>query len=139
MKGRLLQELAVGERIVSAFNGPADLASFDLITHKITDTTIKPTKNTKSTQLELYYQQVRDYRESKNTTISRNKVFQELKNNYPTDWLLSVELYELAKISNDIDFEKEIVIHLENIKRNNPKLGHLIDDGLALLNESFVI
>tara|TARA_R110000796_G_scaffold252571_1_gene387986 strand:+ start:29926 stop:31677 length:1752 start_codon:yes stop_codon:yes gene_type:complete len=134
-----LYHMAVGERIVSAFNGPADLASFDLITHKITDTTIKPTKNTKSTQLELYYQQVRDYRESKNTTISRNKVFQELKNNYPTDWLLSVELYELAKISNDIDFEKEIVIHLENIKRNNPKLGHLIDDGLALLNESFVI
>tara|TARA_R110000868_G_scaffold30771_5_gene113475 strand:- start:2100 stop:3851 length:1752 start_codon:yes stop_codon:yes gene_type:complete len=134
-----LYHMAVGERIVSAFNGPADLASFDLITHKITDTTIKPNKNTKSTQLELYYQQVRDYREGKNTTISRNKVFQELKNNYPTDWLLSVELYELAKISNDIDFEKEIVIHLENIKRNNPKLGHLIDDGLALLNESFVI
>ena len=134
-----LYHMAVGERIVSAFNGPADLASFDLITHKITDTTIKPTKNTKSTQLELYYQQVRDYREGKNTTISRNKVFQELKNNYPTDWLLSVELYELAKISNDIDFEKEIAIHLENIKRNNPKLGHLIDDGLALLNEIFVI
>ena len=134
-----LYHMAVGERIVSAFNGPADLASFDLITHKTTDTTIKPSKNTKSAQLELYYQQIRDYREGKNTTISRNKVFQELKHNYPNDWLLSIELYELAKISNDTNFAEEIAAHLENVKQNNPKLGNLIDDGLMLLNESFII
>ena len=89
--------------------------------------------------MELYYQQIRDYREGKNTTISRNKVFQELKHNYPNDWLLSIELYELAKISNDTNFAEEIAAHLENVKQNNPKLGNLIDDGLMLLNESFII
>ena len=131
--------MAVGERIVSAFNGPADLSSFDLITHKITNTTIKPVKNAKSAQLERYYQQVRDFREGKNTTISRNKVFQELKNNYPTDWLLCIELYELAKTNNDTEFAQEISEHLQNLKQDQPKLGHLIDDGLLLVNQSFVL
>tara|TARA_R110002033_G_scaffold171062_1_gene215494 strand:- start:16412 stop:18163 length:1752 start_codon:yes stop_codon:yes gene_type:complete len=134
-----LYHMAVGERIVSAFNGPADLASFDLINHKVSDSTIKPVKNTKSAQLERYYQQIRDYREGKNTTISRNKVFQELKHNYETDWLLSIELYELAKTNNDTDFAKEIIQHLENVKRNKPKLGHLIDDGLLLVNQSLIV
>jgi phenylalanine-4-hydroxylase len=132
-----LYHMAVGEHIVSAFNGPADLTSFDLITHKITDTTIKPFKNEKSSQLELYYQQIRDFREGKNTTISRNKVFQEIKNNYPDDWLLSMELYELAKEKNDIDFSEDIVDHLEKVKLANPKLGSLIDDGLELVNQTF--
>ena len=134
-----LYHMAVGERIVSAFNGPADLSSFDLITHKITNTTIKPVKNAKSAQLERYYQQVRDFREGKNTTISRNKVFQELKNNYPTDWLLCVELYELAKTNNDTEFAQEISEHLQNLKQDQPKLGHLIDDGLLLVNQSLVL
>lgn len=134
-----LYHMAVGERIVSAFNGPADLSSFDLITHKVSDTTIKPVKNKKSEQLEMYYRQIRDFREGKNTTISRNKVFQEVKNNYPNDWLLSIELFELAKTNNDADFAEEIILHLENVKHQNPKLGRLIDDGLQLVNQSLVL
>ncbi|WP_047416472.1 aromatic amino acid hydroxylase [Cellulophaga sp. Hel_I_12] len=133
-----LYHMAVGERIVSAFNGPADVSSFDLITHKVTDTTIKPIKDAASEQLEQYYQHIRDFREGRNVTISRNKVFQELKHAYPNDWLLSIELYELAKQSNDAEFSEAILKHLEEVKLNNPKLGHLIDDGLALVDQSLV-
>jgi len=133
-----LYHMAVGERIVSAFNGPADVSSFDLITHKVTDTTIKPIKDAASEQLEQYYQHIRDFREGRNVTISRNKVFQELKNAYPNDWLLSIELYELAKQSNDAEFTEAIIAHLEKVKLNNPKLGHLIDNGLALVDQSLV-
>ncbi|WP_282143636.1 aromatic amino acid hydroxylase [Cellulophaga baltica] len=134
-----LYHMAIGENIASAFNGPADLASFDLITHKVTNTTIKPTKNDKSILLEQYYQQIREFREGKNTTISRNKVFQEVKHNFPKDWLLSVELYELAKSNNDVEFASEILAHLEKVKQNNPSVGRLIDDGLVLVNQSLVI
>tara|TARA_R110002012_G_scaffold322109_1_gene555998 strand:- start:20798 stop:22555 length:1758 start_codon:yes stop_codon:yes gene_type:complete len=133
-----LYHMAVGERIVSAFNGPADVSSFDLITHKVTDTTIKPVKDAVSEQLEQYYQQIRDFREGRNVTISRNKVFQELKNAYPNDWLLSIELYELAKQSTDAEFAEAIMEHLEQVKLNNPNLGHLIDNGLALVDQSLV-
>lgn len=132
--------LAVGESIVSVFNGPADLSSFDLVSHKISDTTtIKPSKTELRSQLEQLYLQVREFREGKNTTISRNKVFQELIRNHPDDWLLSVELYELAKNNEDREFAKEIVDHLENVKRNKPKVGRLIDDGLKLVHKNLVV
>ncbi|ALM07966.1 phenylalanine 4-monooxygenase [Sediminicola sp. YIK13] len=133
-----LYHMAVGEKVISAFNGPADLNSFDLVSHKLTETTIKAKKTKETTQLELLYQQIRDFREGTNTTISRNKVFQEVKANYPKDWLLSVELYELAVSNGDEKFAADIVEHLEKVKQENPKLGHLIDDGLTLADQSLV-
>ncbi|MBT8210439.1 MAG: aromatic amino acid hydroxylase [Eudoraea sp.] len=126
--------MAVGVDVVSAFNGPADLSSFDLISHEISSSTIKPHKSLEREKLEQLYGQIRQFREGSNTTISRNKVFNEVKTHYPEDWLLSVELYELAKKNNDISFAEEIAEHLEQVKQLNPKLGHLIDDGLALVD-----
>ncbi len=133
-----IYHMAVGEKIVSVFNGPADLNSFNLVTHELTETTIKSEKTAKRVQLELLYQQIRDFREGKNTTISRSKVFREVLANHPADWLLSVELYELAKNNNDLEFAKAIRSHLEHVKQGNPKLGHLIDDGIVLVDESLV-
>jgi len=129
-----LYNMAVGDKIVSAFNGPADLTSFDLITHKVSSTTIKPVITAERRKLQLLYRQIREFREGTNTTISRNKVFKEIKENYPDDWLLSVELYELAKNNHDEDFAKEILDHLQGVKREHPDLGHLIDDGIGLVD-----
>ncbi|MEY8020908.1 aromatic amino acid hydroxylase [Muriicola sp. SD30] len=134
-----LYNMAVGEKIVSAFNGPADLSSFDLITHEVTSTTIKPVISPERRKLQLLYRQIREFREGTNTTISRNKVFKEICNNYPDDWLLSVELYELAKNNNDQAFAREILDHLHEVKKEHPDLGHLIDDGISLVNNAGVI
>ena len=137
-----LYNMAIGEHIASAFNGPADLNSFDLVTHQITEATIKLEKDEKRIQLEQLYQQVRDFRSGKNRTISRNKVFQEVARNYPEDWLLCVELYELAQMNPNIqkeqEFASEIKAHLEIVKQENPKVGHLIDDGLTLAEQKLV-
>ena len=89
-------------------------------------------------KLEQYYEQIRHFREGINKTISRNKVFKEIKENYPDDWLLPVELYELARSNGDFDFADQIQEHLEDVKYRNPKFGHLIDDGLALVDQSLV-
>ncbi|UII74811.1 aromatic amino acid hydroxylase [Flagellimonas sp. HMM57] len=132
-----LYHMAIGQEVVSAFNGPADLNSFNLITHELTETTIKSKKSKERARLEVYYKQIREFREGTNTTISRHKVFQEIKKEYPNDWLLPTELYELAKKSSDEDFQKEIIEHLETVKQHNPKVGHLIDDGLSLVDHSF--
>ncbi|MBT8281234.1 MAG: aromatic amino acid hydroxylase [Muriicola sp.] len=134
-----LYHMAVGEKVSSAFNGPADLSSFDLITHEVTSTTIKPVISTERKKLQLLYLQIREFREGTNTTISRNKVFKELKANYPHDWLLSVELYELAKNNNDEEFADEILDHLQAVKQELPGLGHLIDDGISLVDNAGVI
>jgi len=131
--------MAVGQNVASCFNGPADVTSFNLITHKLSETTHKKTKDQARLRLETLYQRVRDWREDVDRTISRSKMFEELKENYPTDWLLSIELYELAKQDNNDAFANEIKEHLENVKSENPKVGHLIDDGLALVDEGVAI
>jgi phenylalanine-4-hydroxylase len=133
-----LYHMAVGQEIVSAFNGPADLGSFDLISHVPGEQTIRVEKDEMRQQLERLYGQIREFREGTNTTISRNKVFREVKSNYQNDWLLSVELYELALASHDEAFAREILEHLEKVKQDRPEVGHLIDDGIALAAEKKV-
>ena len=127
--------MAIGKEIVSAYSGPADLNSFDLITHKPSSETIHIDKSSKRMELEMFYQQVRDYREGKNRSISRNKVFEQLIINHPEDWLLPIELYELAYKSNEDNLCSNILEHLENIKQNRPEVGKLIDDGLEIITK----
>ncbi|WP_299549395.1 aromatic amino acid hydroxylase [Seonamhaeicola sp.] len=128
-----IYDMAVGKEIVSAFSGPADLNSFDLITHVPSEKTIHIEKSEERLRLEALYQQVRDYREGKNRTISRTKVLEELIENHPNDWLLPVELYELAFIGNETNLCQTILEHLETIKQDRPDVGKLIDDGLNMI------
>jgi phenylalanine-4-hydroxylase len=134
-----IYDLAVGKDIVSAFSGPADLHSFNLITHKTSSETIHLEKSNKQLQLEVLYQQVRDYREGKNKTISRNKVLEELIENHPNDWLLPIELFELAFLGNENTLCESILKRLEIIKQNKPKVGKLIDDGLEIIRQKVTI
>ncbi|MFH6772309.1 aromatic amino acid hydroxylase [Gaetbulibacter aestuarii] len=128
-------DMAVGKEVVSAFAGPADVNSFDLITHKVSSQTIKPKKSPERIELENLYQQVRDYREGKNKTISRTKVLEQLINKFPKDWLLSIELYELAFEAQETHLCEQILDHLEAVKQERPQIGHLIDDGLSIIKE----
>ncbi|TBN00865.1 aromatic amino acid hydroxylase [Hyunsoonleella flava] len=129
-----IYDMAVGKEVVSAFSGPADFSSFDLITHVPSTQTIHIKKSKERIALEALYQQVRDYREGSNNTTSRTKVLEALIENHPNDWLLPIELYELSQLDNETELAKKIVSHLENIKQNNPEFGHLIDDGLEIIN-----
>ena len=132
-------DMAVGKDVVSAFSGPADLNSFDLITHVPSSKTIHVEKTEKRRALESLYQQVRDYREGKNKTISRTKVLEQLIDKHPKDWLLSVELYELAFKGQEKTLCDNILAHLEKVKQHNPGVGHLIDGGLEIINKSLVV
>ncbi|HPF97000.1 MAG TPA: aromatic amino acid hydroxylase [Mangrovimonas sp.] len=134
-----IYDMAVGKKIVSAFAGPADYNSFDLITHVPSSQTIKVKMTDKERQLEHLYQQVRDFREGTSQTISRNKVLEQLIENHPSDWLLSVELYELAHKGNETSLCERIENHLETVKQNRPQVGHLIDDGLKIIKQEVFV
>ena len=126
-------DMAVGKDIVSAFSGPADLHSFNLINHIPSTKTIHVKKSKEQLELEDFYQQVRDFRQGKNMSISRTKVLEQLIEKHPNDWLLPVELYELAFKGNEPSLCKNILKHLETIKQNKPEVGRLIDDGLTIV------
>ena len=129
-----IYDMAIGKEVVSAFAGPADPLSFDLITHKTTSKTIKPKLTREKEELESLYQSVRNIREGKNTKFSLEAAFDILKKFHPNDWLLAVEIYELV-FDKNAEFAREVRTHLEKVKEQRPKIGHLIDGGIALIEQ----
>ena len=123
------------EKVVSAFSGPADVNSFDLITHVPSSTTIKAKKSEERTELEQLYKTVRTIREQNKQNESLKNIFQELKTNHPKDWLLPLELIELLKERDEPQLMQEVLIYLEKIKENRPEVQKLISNGLELISE----
>ncbi len=134
-----IYDMAVGKEIVSAYAGAADINSFNLVTHEISSKTIHVEKSPQQLDLERLYQQVREYREAKNRTISRTKVLEHVIEYHPNDWLLSVELYELAFSGNEQTLCSTILKHLETVKQQRPEVGHLIDDGIAIVEQKVIV
>jgi len=129
-------DFAVGKEIVSAFSGPADDYSFNLVTHKSKTETIKSEYSEKELELHSLYQSVRNIREGKNTKFSLEAVFDILTLDHSNDWLLPLEMYELV-VDRDSSFAKKIVTHLEEIKTRRPQIKHLIDSGLHINTVDF--
>ena len=124
-------DMAVGKEIISAFAGPADHNSFDLITHTPSTTTIKNKKTPEREELESLYKAVRNIRKGENTKFSLHAAFDITKKHHPKDWLLSVEIYELAA-EDDPKLAREVKSHLEGLKKSRPEVAHLIDDGIEM-------
>ena len=130
-------DMAVGKEIISAFAGPADHESFDLITHTPSSTTIKSKKTPEREELESLYEAVRNIRNGENTKFSLNAAFDIVKKHHPKDWLLSVEIYELA-VENDQKLADEVKARLEELKKERPEVSHLIDDGIEMTETKMV-
>jgi len=124
-------DMAVGKKIVSAFSGPADINSFDMITHVPTTKTIKAIKSAEREALENLYKKVRTYREQ-NSLEDLEVILSDLIQNHPQDWLLTLEIVELAKQNNLTIYDKALD-HLLKVKANRPEIAHLVANGLNLL------
>ncbi len=126
-------DMAVGKEIVSAFAGAADYHSFNLVTHTSSSETIRPLLSEIENELNLLYKEVRIIRNSSEIDSTKlQQIFITLKENHSKDWLLPLEIYELVE-QTDSNFSKEILNHLLNLKKHRPKVAHLIEGGLALL------
>ncbi|MCG8795652.1 aromatic amino acid hydroxylase [Tenacibaculum finnmarkense] len=129
-----IYDMAIGKELVSAYSGPADVDSFGDI-GKVSDTkTHKIQYSVADNRLYQMYADVRKYRED--NTITENiieRILKILKNEYPKDWLLTLELYELA-FKNDFSIKISLKKYLESLKSNKGYKG-LIENGLYLLSE----
>lgn len=130
-----IYDMAVGKKVISAFSGPADVHSFNLVGHVPSSKTIKAKKTPERIELEALYQNVRDLREGRAATLSLSDVFSALQQKHSDDWLLSVEIAELLHAQNNNALLDEVVAHLEELKLKRPKVAHLITDGLSLIFE----
>lgn len=128
-----IYDMAVGKKVVSAFSGPADANSFDLISHVPSSKTIKAKHTAERDDLEVLYQTVRMIRESKDINTSLAPILKKLKEEHPNDWLLSVEIVELLKDRNEPQLLKEVMNYLESLKQRRSEVAHLITGGLNLI------
>lgn len=128
-----IYDMAVGKEIVSAFSGPADVYSFDMINHVPTSQTIKQKKSPEREELETLYKNVRLLRENKPATITLKEAFGAVSANHPNDWLLSMEIAELAQKENNEELLSKVLNHLENVRSKRPEISHLIQNGLDLI------
>lgn len=130
-----IYDMAVGKKVTSAFSGPADVNSFDMITHVPSTTTIKPKFSAERLELENLYKNIRNYRENNSSEITLKEAFAAVSSNHPKDWLLSVEIAELAEKEHNSELVEKVLNHLEKVKIERPEVAHLITDGLQLIFE----
>ncbi|MEO8235608.1 MAG: aromatic amino acid hydroxylase [Flavobacterium sp.] len=129
-----IYDMAVGKKVISAFSGPADVHSFDMITHIPSSKTIKSKKTSEREELEGLYQNVRTIREGKSTNLSLENTFEKIIQNHPKDWLLSVEILELINAKDSV-LASKVISHLEALKNSRPEVKKLISNGLELIFE----
>ncbi len=126
-------DMAVGAKAVSAFSGPADYQSFDLISHVPSSSTIKAVRDEDKKTLENLYLQVRNYREQKEST-DLNNILNTLKTKFNQDWLLPLELYEIATKEQITPLLQDAKTQLEDVRKRRPEIAHLIDNGLEIVH-----
>jgi phenylalanine-4-hydroxylase len=127
--------MVIGTKVVSAYAGAADADAFPNIYHESETKTIKPVKTDAKTKLESLYEEVKAIRASKKAEYQDrvSEIFDIAKNDYPEDWLLSVELLELAYSP---ELTQAIESHLEKLSNTMPKKSKLIEDGLRMVHDN---
>jgi phenylalanine-4-hydroxylase len=127
-------DMAVGEKIISAFSGPADPFAFELEYTVPKEKTHKIIHSEKALRLHFLYQSVRDIREKNLIDDSLAGIWKEIRQDYPEEWLLMLEILELAMRKKEYkSLENEIRYYLDNLKISGANLKQLIDNGLMIL------
>lgn len=122
-------DMAVGEKIVSVFNGAADKSSYEEIQH-VSEKRTEPLKyDDKTLILHHIYGSIRKIRETGSGDVTT--LFAVLNEQYPEDWLASLEIFEILKDCEDL--QEEVLNHLQSLKVNFPEYEKLIDDGLFVI------
>lgn len=128
-------DMAVGQSIVSVFNGVADKSQIaDQLYVSNQRTTQQP-----YTEQDLQYQslikQIRDIREKRLPEITLPEVWQQLSSHCKQDWLGAMEVLELTDSSETFaNIAREARSFLEQQKINYPNYTKLINDGLRIID-----
>jgi phenylalanine-4-hydroxylase len=126
-----IYDMAIGKEVISVYAGSADVASFEdsskvseVKTHKIKYSV---------TEKELYelYDQVKKMRLTNSSSEEKiTAIYHQLKIKFSNDWLLLLELYELAQDNNFL-IKMDILKSLNDLKCNK-SYTKLIENGLNL-------
>jgi phenylalanine-4-hydroxylase len=127
-------DMAVGEKIVSVFNGAADKDAYEEITHVSDKQTHKIVYYEKTAKLHQIYKRVRSIREEQVGFEELPELFDALKKDHREDWLSALEILEILHHKGLYpELEKEIRVYLELKSSAEPEHTKLINDGLHVI------
>ena len=127
-------DMAVGEKIVSVFNGAADKDAYNEVALVPKERTIKHPSDAKRRKLENLYQQVRDIRTRKTGYERLGEIWETQKAEHPNDWLLSMEIFEiLDELDEQPSLKQKVKTFLEDKKTKTKDLSTLISWGFRLV------
>ena len=127
-------DMAVGEKITSAYPGPADPDAFDYHFEAPKEFTHKIEHSSKAQYLHALYRKLREARENIHSTMDAEAFTLEILTDFSDEWLLLTELAEyLSDKGMAEDLQMKISNHLEELKKADPELEKLIVDAMALM------
>lgn len=127
-------DMAIGEKIVSVFNGAADKDAYEELTHISDAQTHKVVYDEQTAQLHGIYKAVRLIRETETGYEQLPVLFQNLKTTHKNDWLSALEILEILYHKQHYpELEKEIRAYLTLKSATEPEHNKLINDGLHVI------
>jgi len=131
-----IYDMAVGKSIVSAYAGPADFNSFDMTTHQLEPGNKREVISPQKQRLFEMYSSLREMRQNNAllTEEKLNQMFETLQSDYPDEWLLPIELFELAH-NNHFELRFTVKKYLEEMMIRHTKVAHLIRDGIDIAEQ----
>ncbi len=129
-----IYDMAVGEKIVSVFNGAADKDAFEEIALVSKTNTYHAVYDEQTLQYHQLFQTVRNCRENSSDTQQLIAVWEALRKNHREDWLCAMEILEILENRRVLpELAKEISIYLELKAAAEPEFTKLINDGFYLI------
>jgi phenylalanine-4-hydroxylase len=127
-------DMAVGDRIVSVFNGAADKDAYNQVALVPKERTIKVPSDDKRKKLESLYAQVRQIRETKKGYERLGEIWETQQAEHPDDWLLSMEIFEILDTTDrQPELKARIEKFLNDKKAQTKDLTTLISWGFRLV------
>jgi len=130
-----IYDMAIGEKIVSVFTGPADKSKFNVFPAKSGRKTIPIDISDKQKKLFGIYNTIRVLRENPTAIHSELvNIYNLIQRDYSDDWLIKLELLELAKslnINNDFIYQLSNDLENQKLAENDREL---ITAGMVLVN-----
>ncbi|MFA5297188.1 MAG: aromatic amino acid hydroxylase [Lutibacter sp.] len=127
-----IYDMAVGKEIISAYAGPASVNSFKNLGEVSVTKTHKISYSEEEIELHKMYKEIAEMRKSSKVNFKKlTLIFEKLKLNFKSDWLLPIEIYELVYQSNTA-IETKVLDHLIQLKKTK-RNEQLITNGIHLI------
>jgi phenylalanine-4-hydroxylase len=139
-------DMAVGTTIVSVFNGPADIGTFEDQLYVSPEQTHQPSYSDNDYAYHAIFTEVRTIREQiqlNGFTAAQletlKSIFKSICASHKKDWLCALEILEIVAPELDASiFAAELRTYLEQQKTEHPSFTTLITDGLAIIDARLI-